>query len=543
MNSNLHRWIEMVEKGEVYTCKEQKKLIKLIRKILKDEDTEEKPEITEEFVRLTEKYFFPLMPDQKFYAYLILSLFSKKTGMLIFNQIFIQEGRGWGKNGLISALVFFLTSKNYGIKNYDCHIVAMGEEQAKTSFMEVYDVIYAMGEKGKKLYKYSLTEIQNKATRSKIQFKTSNPKTKDGGRPGCVIFDEVHAYTDYKNIKVFTGGLGKKPNSRRIYITSDGDVREKVIDDFKERARRVLEEEEEHKGFLPIIAKLDNIREVNQPKYWEKANLRIRYSPDLKKEIEDEYFEMLKNEHLKEAFITKRMNLPFTSKFHTVCSWEDLMTACKGEFIDLTGRECEGAVDFADLRDFASAGLRWKENGITYFKQHTWVHEKSLQLTDYGIDIDEAVDKGWVSVVHTADYPTIAPELIANWFEEQAKKSYVIKKIKCDSFRYGALKECFEARGLPPTEEIRSGLISHNKIAPVIDTMFANHTVVFEDDKFLRWNFWNVKRIVNDKGNVEYRKIEPERRKTDVFFCFLHSLIDDSLEETTFMPSFDVVLY
>ena len=546
-HSYISTWLKMVEKGEVYTSKEEKQLMKLVRKVLSDKNVVFDSEIVEDYVRVTEKYFFKLMPDQKFYASLILGLTYKDTGQLVFNQIFILKGRGWGKNGFISTLAFYFISKNYGVKNYDVHIVANSEEQAKTSFEEVYNVIFDMGEKGKKIFDYNLTKIQNRKTRARISFKTSNAKTKDGGRPGCVIFDEIHAYENYDNIKVFTGGLGKVPYPRRIYITTDGEIRDGVIDDYKERARRILTGESEHKGFLPIISKLDTIQEVGKPKMWEKANYRINYSLDLKNEIELEYEEMLYNESLKEAFITKRMNLPYVSKTKTVCTWEDLINACtQHKWLDFTGIECIGSIDFADLRDFASAGLRWKVNGKTYFKQHTWIHEKSLQLTEYNIDIDECIKRGWATIVPADKYPTIPPELLGEWFLERAKEGIYITKIKGDDFRLQAIKTTFEAMGLPEVIGVRNGSISHNKVAPSIDVMFANQTIALEDDKLLRWFFWNVKREVDHKGNVTYKKIEPIKRKTDGFFCFLHSLIDDDLQDLVTSSSgnfFDVVSF
>lgn len=548
MNANykyIDEWFNIVKNNIFYTSREEKQLCRLIKEILKDKNVIIDKQIVDDYIRITETYFFKLMPDQKFYATLILGFRYKDNGQLVFNQIFIMKGRGWGKNGFIASLAFFMSLKNHGIQKYNINIVATSEEQAKTSFEDIYDVISDMGEKGKKVFNYNLTKIQNRNTKAKIEYKTSNASTKDGGRPGCVVFDEVHAYKDYQNIKVFTGGLGKISQARRIYITTDGEIRDGVLDDFKERARRILTGEQQHKGFLPIISKLDSLQEVGKKEMWEKANLRIRFCEDLKTEIETEYDEMLQNESLKEAFITKRMNIPFVSKTKTVCSWDDLIFACKNHtWEDLTGVECIGSIDFSDLRDFASAGLRWKYQGKTYFKQHTWIHEKSLHLTEYNIDIKECVDKGWATIVRASEHASISAELIAEWFIEQANQGYYISKIKGDLFRFSVLKEKFLEMGLPELIYVRNGSISHNKTAPVIDLMFTNKTIVFEDDKLLRWYFWNVKREIDKKGNITYLKIEPQRRKTDGFFCFLHSLIDDDLEEkTNTMPMLDIITF
>ena len=85
----IDTWIDLVEKRKVYTCNEQKQLCKFIKNVLKDKNVVQDYSDVGEYVRLTEKYFFPLMPDQKFYASLILGLTYKDTKQLVFNQIFI----------------------------------------------------------------------------------------------------------------------------------------------------------------------------------------------------------------------------------------------------------------------------------------------------------------------------------------------------------------------------------------------------------------------------------------------------------------------
>lgn len=541
----INDWLKAVEQNKVHSSTEIKQLMNIIRKTLDNPRVFFDVKQVEKYVELTEKYYFKLMPDQKFYASLILGLYYKDTKQLVFPNVFIMAGRGWGKNGFISTLADFMLTEHHGVEKYDVDIVATSEEQAMTSFNEVYDKIEGLGkEKAKALYDYNLTKITYRKTRSTLKYRTSSAKTKDGGRPGCVIFDEIHAYEDYDNIKVFTGGLGKVPRPRRIYITTDGEIREGVLDDYKERARRILEGETDHKGFLPIIMKLDNIQEVGKPDLWDKANPRINYDETLKGQIFQEYEEMLEIEALKEAFITKRMNLSFVSKTKTVCSWDDLMACCKLQTPDLTGLEAIGSVDFADLRDFACAGLRFKKDGKQYFISHAWVHETSLELTNYNVDLKQAAKDGELTIIKKNESPTIPPEVLADWFLEQVEEnSYYIKTIKCDSFRYGAIKEVFESRGLPKVELIRSGTISHNLVAPVLDTLLANHELGLPDSKLFRWFVWNVKRETDKKGNVAYYKIEPIKRKTDGFFCLLHSLIGDDLEEAKEMITLPVYTY
>ena len=141
-------------------------------------------------------------------------------------------GRGNGKNGYISPLAWYLTTHYHGIKGYNVDIVANAEDQAKTSFNDVYEVLERTWGKSKRFFYKTKEIIVNLITKSYIKFNTSNAKTKDSKRIGCLIFDEVHQYENYNQIKVFTSGFGKRKHSRAFYITTQGNVREGVLDDI-----------------------------------------------------------------------------------------------------------------------------------------------------------------------------------------------------------------------------------------------------------------------------------------------------------------------
>ena len=74
-----------------------KELMPLVRNELKRKDIYFDAHLVEEYVRITEKYFFPLMDDQKFYASLILGLKYKSTEFPLFDEVLIYAGRGWRK--------------------------------------------------------------------------------------------------------------------------------------------------------------------------------------------------------------------------------------------------------------------------------------------------------------------------------------------------------------------------------------------------------------------------------------------------------------
>lgn len=519
-------WMRKVEQGVVPSCNEQKLLMSFLRLILDDPKTEFKSRHIEDSINMLERHFpFRMHDYQKFRFAIFYGLYEKGTDFPIFNENFNLWGRGTGKNGTASMDSWYLVSEYNGVKNYDVNFVATSEKQAKTSPEEVREILEDNEKLYKKLFYWNKEEILYKKTNSKIKFLTANAKTKDGGRPGAVIFDEVHQYENYAIINVLTGGLGKVSKPRIIYLTTDGLVRESVIDDLKEKSIRVLKGEEAHNGFFPFIFKMDNISEFGKPNLFTKAIPRLDYDETLKRQVMKEYQDALYNDSKKEAFILKRLDLAYMNKSKTVCKWEDLIKATNGDIPNLEGNICVGSVDFAELRDFCSVGLTFKKNGKHIFLEHSFIHEEALKNQKYNIEISQLARAGKITVV--SGVPVIPTDLVAEWFKEKAKK-YYIKIVYADRFKFIALKESFEKVGLE-LKGVPNGTVTHNQLEPIITALFANNKIQMENNKLLRWYFWNVKVVTDKKGNKSYEKIEPIKRKTDGFFCFLHGLIATEL--------------
>lgn len=227
-NKYIDTWFDLVENNKIKTCKEQKLLVNLVKQKLENEDIIIKHNEIDKAIDIPQKYFpYKFFPWQYFIKACMYGLYYKDDS-LVFNEFFIMVGRGAGKNGEISTDAFYMSSKAHGVMNYDIDFVATSEEQAKTSFMDIYE-LRENDERIQKAYYATLEKMVNRSTKSKIKFNTSNAKTKDGKRTGCAIFDEIHAYENYDNIKVFTSGLGKRPKARIIYITTDGEVRRRCL--------------------------------------------------------------------------------------------------------------------------------------------------------------------------------------------------------------------------------------------------------------------------------------------------------------------------
>lgn len=515
-------YIDGVRSGKYIVSNDVKLLVDLVERKLQQENVIiDTNEITEarEFI---ERYFsFELYPAQLFVLACVAGLFYE-DGTLVFNEFLLLWGRGAGKNGFIAALAFYFVAKQK-IEGYNVDIVALSEKQAKTSFMDIHSVLEKFKTKMKKFFKWTLKEILYKKTNSVINYHTNNAKTKDGLRPGVIIFDEVHEYESYDNIKVFTSALGKVALARRFYITTDGNVRGGVLDDFKAEAEMVLKGELPNSRMFPFLAHLDHEDEMHDKRMWEKANPGINFLPHLKAEMVMEYENIKVRPSSRIEFMTKRMNLPQLLSANGVTDWPKILAASK-PLPDLTGFECVGGIDYADIRDFVGVGLLFKANGKRHWIHHTFINHRSLKLYDFKVDIDLAVNLGLATIIYDE---TNKVEYIADWFLEQSKK-YYIKTIGADRVRFNHLQDKFTEYGLPLEKSI-NGVITHTKLEPIVEEMFSNEEILWGDDLLMRWYTWNTYVKRDAKGNITYEKIEPELRKTDGFFALLHALQHDHL--------------
>lgn len=529
---NTHEYIDiyfdLVESEKVAACKEQFQLIEYIRSILIRDDVYINHQMVNDSVEIPSRYFpYKLFDWQKFVNVFIFGLRWKVDDTLVFDRYLLYMGRGGGKNGFFSWDAFFMTTKQHGIMNYNIDIVATSEDQAKTSFDDVYNVLEDEKnlKKLKNAFYRSKVKIQNNATKSIIKYNTSNARTKDGKRSGCVAFDEEHEYDNYDAIKVFTSGGGKIKDYREFHMSTDGNVRGGPLDDLKEEARAILNGEIgiDESSLFPFICKLDDPSEVDEMKMWEKANPSLPYNIDLQRKMKKEYHQMQRNAAIRIEFMTKRMNCPVEDTRFEVASYEDRLATNQPIPAALKGMDAIGGVDFADVRDFCSVGVLAKYKGKRYWLQHTFIHEKALQLQDINKDIIQiALDKGLAEMVYGKSIP---PEKVVNWFVKQAEKFY-IKKIRMDTFRATILGPKLEEAGFE-VEICRTGNFTHSKLSPIVDDAFINQTLVFGNDPLMRWYVGNVYVDYLNNGNKEYKKIDKEKRKTDGFFAFLHALNSD----------------
>lgn len=497
-------------------------------------------------LKYCEKRYYKLFLYQKFiYAF----AFMYKDDIPIFSKFFIMMGRGNGKDGFIVPLANFFQTPLYGVKNYHVEIIANSEQQVKDTFKVAFDAMDIPEMKGK--FRVTRELITNTATKSELKYNTSNASTKDGKRPGCLIFNEIHAYENYEQINVFESALGKVRHPRVFTITTNGYVREGPLDEQLDMMRKILETGENPLGYFPFICKLDNENEVDNQESWHKANPSMEYMPILAHQILQDYLEMQQLRSKRPEFMTKRMNLPARNEEQTVTSWDNILR-CSYDDIkrkvprttpEILGNSAIIGIDYADVRDFASAGILAKANEEYIWRQHTWICARSPFLKSIKFPLEQNYGQSEFQDYEIVDGAVIPPDAIVSWCMDKMQE-YNVQKITMDTYRYSLFRQLFERYGIE--EETRQNPFGKLRlirkiasvcgiIAPEVEKLFAEGKINYGASAIMRW-YTNNTQVVTDKfGNKQYQKIEPKLRKNDGFMAFLVSMYSKDLLEEVIM--------
>lgn len=525
----IRDYIQSIRSGEIPASREIHQACDYIEGKLNNPDVFVDTEKTEKAVELIERYFrMKLFPWEKFVLALV-HCYYKSSDTLVFTEYLIMMGRGNGKNGFISGVAWYLTTMYHGVQGYNVDIIANSEDQAKTSFEDIYQMLEDTWAKSKKFFYKSKEEIVSLRTRSYIKFNTSNARTKDGKRSACLIFDEIHEYQNSDTIKVFRSGFGKRKHSRTFYITTNGYVRDGVLDDRLRIAHDVLNGEIKNSRLCPLIYKMDDEKEAENKELWVKANPSLPYLPTLQLEIEQNFIDKDYDPTVASDLYTKRFNLPKGNAEIAVTDYSKVKATGR-ELPKLDGWTCTVGLDYAELSDWAAVNLHFRRGPQRYDINHAWLCTQSKTLQRVKAPWREWADRGIVTVV---DDVSIHPDLLADYIR-LAGQRYNVKMLAMDNYRWTLVSESMRKIGFDAQDKSRVKLVRPSdimQVEPVIQECFDRELFTWGDNPCLRWAVNNTKRVRSsrsmgvDTGNFIYAKIDAKSRKTDPWMALVASMV------------------
>lgn len=527
--AEVMNYINLVEADTPRACEEQHALVQHIRRCFETEDICVNTDQLKKYLGLSRYFSFDLFPWEKFVTALWNCTY-KADGTPRWKTLFCLVGRGAGKDGFIAFDSACSISPYNPVSHYNVDICANNEDQAITPVKDLAEVLEQpkYERKLKKHYYHTKEIIQGRKNKGIMRGRTNNPKGRDGMRSGKVIFNEVHAFENYNNIKVFITGQGKVAQPRVGIFTSNGETSDGPLDDYLARGRRILFEGEPDNGFLPFICCLKTKEQVHDPENWHMANPSLLYLPHLLQEITDEYHDWCEHPEQNGDFIVKRMGLREGSQELSVTDYEKVLATNK-EIPELPGQFCTVGIDYAELSDWAAVNLHFRRGEQRFDINHAWVclQSKTLQRI-------KAPWRDWAEkeLITTVDDVSIHPDLLAEYIQ-QAAYHYHIKMLAMDSYRWTLVSESMKRIGFDATDKSRVKLVRPSDIMmvePVIQECFDRQLFFWGNNPCLRWAVNNTKRKRSgrsagfDTGNFVYAKIEAKSRKTDPFMALVASM-------------------
>lgn len=525
-------YIQLVESGQPRACPEQHALAALVRRAFETEDLRVETERLEKYLGLQKYFPFALFPWEKF-LFTLWNCTYTAQGRPRWKTVLCMVGRGAGKDGYIAFDSACSISPYNPVSHYNVDICAMNEDQATQPSKDLVEVLELPRYEAKlnKHYYHTKEIIQGRKNRGVMKGRTNNPKGRDGMRSGKTIFNEVHAYENYDNIKVFITSLGKVADARIGYFTSNGEVSDGPLDDKLAQARRILFEGEPDGGMLPFICCLQSRDQVHDPANWYMANPSLAYRPSLLQETEDEYRDWLEHPEQNGDFLTKRMGLRAGQKEISVTDYEKVK-ATNRPLPDLRGWTCVVGVDYAELSDWAAVNLHFRRGSERFDLNHAWICAQSKTLPRV-----KAPWKAWAEAGHctVVEDVSIHPDLLADYVR-LAGQQYNLKLLCMDHYRWTLVSESFKKIGFDANDKTRVKLVRPSdimQVEPVIQECFDRGLFTWGDNPCLRWSVNNTKRVRSSKklgvdtGNFIYAKIEAKSRKTDPWMALVASMVGE----------------
>lgn len=528
-------YLDIIEQRRVPVCKEQIALAAHIRKAFETEALKIDIDKLGHYMSLARYFPFELYPYERFMTALWNCTY-RADGFPRWPELFYMVGRGGGKDGFIAYDAFCSVSPYNEAGYYDVDICAMNEDQAMRPLRDVVEILETSGqeEKLKKYFYHTKELVQGRKNRGIIRGRTNSPKGHDGMRSGKIILNEVHAYENYENIEVFTTGLGKKKDPRTGIFTTQGKVFDGPLDDYLNRSERILFEGEPDNGFLPVIFKLDEKNEVNDPANWVKANPALMYNQALLEETRKEFNAWKEKPDEHGSFILKRMNLREGSSELGVTDYEKVKATNKPIPMDtLAGMPCTIGIDYAELSDWAAVDIHFRIGDERFDINHAWICAQSKTLPRIKAPWQVWAEKGLITVVQDVG---ISPILITNYIQEAGSR-YLIKRLAMDSYRWALMAEALNGIGFDARDKEQVKLVRPSdimQIEPIIQDLFDRNLLTWGDNPVLRWAVQNTKRVPasrkigSDTGNYFYAKIDARARKTDPFMAFVAAMVAES---------------
>lgn len=359
---------------------------------------------------------------------------------------------------------------------------------------------------------------------------SKNSKGQDGLNPHCFIIDELHALEDRNTYDVFSSAQGARTQPLSVIISTFGFVREGIFDSIYDRCRKVLDGKSKGARLFPMIFRIDDDDDPDNPECWIKANPGIPEGRPTVAYLQGEYQKAKDDTAQLPSFLAKHLNRA-TNAADSFFKDQAIIDACAEELTeaDYTDKYAVGGVDLAETTDLCCASALIPEKGRLTLIQRYFIAEAR-------VDQNSKNDKmAYRSFCYTGAPDTISDELlqicpgpmvrksdVTAWYDELAEKYKItFWAIAFDRWHGGDWSDEMEQHGYRKQDAEGRGVTfpviwgAKTLSAPMKEFKAIVQDKVLRYSRYnglLRWCLANVAVIVDTNGNIKPDKSHSNRR-------------------------------
>jgi phage terminase large subunit-like protein len=436
---------------------------------------------------------------QQVFRYWCLFGWKNLDGHRRFRKVYFELARKNGKSeeAAIVCAYGLIADGEYGAEIYS---VATKRDQAKIVFEAAREILRKLKRDSAKIdglvniNRFNCSVIN---TNSKFEPLASDSDKQDGLSPHIAAVDEYHAHRDSSLLEVIETGMGSRTQPILLIITTAGFNKLSACYQLRSTALDILSGKKIDDSFFVAIFTLDEGDDWNDEKNWIKANPNIGITPRIDF-LQNQYVKT-KTEgiHKEVQFKTKNLNIWTDSSMAWIKDRDWVL--CKGEYPDLTGKECYAGIDLAAVNDMNAFVLVFPIDGKIYVKQWFWIPEETAKRKNEIADYLRWVDDGFVT---TAGDQVINQDIILrdilNFVSQYKLVSFAFDRFMA----YNTIVRGLVDAGFSGFEH-GQGYVSMSEPTKELEKMVLTKDLVHDNNPVMRWQLGNVEITIDAADNIK----------------------------------------
>ncbi len=419
-----------------------------------------------------------------------------------FRTVYIEIPRKNAKSTLGAAIALYLLLAD-GEPGAEIYSAAGDTFQARIIFDIAKSMVLqepALADRCKP-FQYTITHKKNL---SFYRVVSSESKTKYGYNAHGIVVDEFFVQPDRELWDALTTSTGSRRQPLTIAITTSGFDKESICYEIHEYAKKVQAGIIQDDSFLPVIYSAEMEADIFSSKTWREAN------PGFGTIVKEEYIRQQVNKIRNQpSFESTFRRLHLNQWVGTAETWipDETWMSCDAAVI--TGGECFGGLDLANVRDVASLVLYFpaKNSVLPFF----WVPSEVVEdrSRKEGVNYNVWVSEGFMRTTpgNAIDHRIVKRDVI------KICEEYDIKGIAFD--RWGAVeivRDLMEEEF--PMDQFGQGFSSMSAPTKELERLVVNGDLQHAGNPVLRWMISNVQLETDPAANIKINR-KKAREKVD----------------------------